>query len=101
MKKVLKIHDSDPNFPVLILRKIEEFLGNEDVFENPEKHSDLIDEMKTEAALITGNSPYAEVRAVVDNTDDPSMPCSTIRSWVCEFLVSLPTLNTLKAGRKV
>lgn len=38
--------------------------------------------MKIEAALITSNSPYAEVRAVVDNRDDPTMPTSTIRAWV-------------------
>jgi hypothetical protein len=28
------------------------------------------------------NSPYAEVRAVVENHDDPNMPASTFRSWV-------------------
>jgi hypothetical protein len=28
------------------------------------------------------NSPYAEVRAVVDNHDDPNIPASTFRSWV-------------------
>jgi hypothetical protein len=28
------------------------------------------------------NSPYAEVRAVADNHDDPNMPASTFRSWV-------------------
>ena len=28
------------------------------------------------------NSPYPEVRAVVSNTDDPTLPCSTIRAWV-------------------
>lgn len=38
--------------------------------------------MKIEAALITSNSPYAEVRAVVDNHDDPTLPVSTIRAWV-------------------
>ena len=27
------------------------------------------------------NSPYAEVRAVVDNRDDPAMPASTFRAW--------------------
>ena len=27
------------------------------------------------------NSPYAEVRAVVDNHDDPNMAASTFRSW--------------------
>ena len=28
------------------------------------------------------NSPYAEVRAVVDNHDDPNVLASTFRSWV-------------------
>lgn len=55
---------------------------NEDVFNDPEKHERLIEEMKTQAALITNNSPYAEVRSVVDNHDDPSLPVSTIRAWV-------------------
>ena len=45
--------------------------------------------MKIEAALIQSNSPYAEVRAVVDNTDDPSTPCSTIRSWTIGILFSV------------
>ena len=27
------------------------------------------------------NSPYAEVRAVVDNHDDIAMPASTFRAW--------------------
>lgn len=27
------------------------------------------------------DSPYPEVRSAVANTDDPSMPSSTIRSW--------------------
>ena len=37
--------------------------------------------MKLEAAMITNNSPYAEVRSVVSNRDDPEMPCGTIRAW--------------------
>lgn len=74
MESVLKVHDLDPNFPTSVLDKIKIFLGNPDVFENPQKHLDLIREMKVEAALITNNSPYAEVRAVVDNTDDPDTP---------------------------
>jgi hypothetical protein len=37
--------------------------------------------MKLEALLVTENSPYAEVRAVVENTDDVDMPSSTFRVW--------------------
>lgn len=45
--------------------------------------------MKLEAALITNNSPYAEVRAVVDNKDDPTMPVSTIRAWTIGIIFSI------------
>jgi OPT family small oligopeptide transporter len=82
MTNVLTIHNNDPNFPHAVLERIKEFLGDEAIFDNPEKHEDIIYEMKLEAALITNNSPYAEVRAVVDNHDDPNTPCSTIRAWV-------------------
>ncbi|GME27430.1 OPT oligopeptide transporter [Neofusicoccum parvum] len=85
-EQVVKIHENDQNFPVTVLERMEEFLVNEDVFEHPESHEKLIHEMKVEAALIYNNSPYAEVRAVVDNTDDTSIPSSTIRSWTIGIL---------------
>lgn len=58
--------------------------------------------MKLEAALITNNSPYSEVRSVVDNKDDPSMPCSTIRAWVIGvfFSVFLSFVNQLFSVRQ-
>jgi hypothetical protein len=80
MEKIIAIHGNDPNFPIAIIERIRDFLGNTDVFEHPEKHQDLINELKMEAALISNNSPYAEVRAVVSNTDDPTTPSSTIRA---------------------
>lgn len=89
MENVVKIHDGDPNFPFVTLEKIKEFLGNPSIRENPEKHEGIIQEMKLEAALITNNSPYAEVRAVVSNKDDTSIPASTIRSWVIGILFSV------------
>ncbi|KAK8848374.1 opt oligopeptide transporter [Apiospora arundinis] len=82
MEDVLKMHDHDPNFPIAIIEKIRQFLGNEAVSRHPEQHEELVYEMKLEAALITNNSPYAEVRSVVSNRDDPEMPCGTIRAWV-------------------
>ncbi|KAH6900541.1 OPT oligopeptide transporter protein-domain-containing protein [Thelonectria olida] len=89
MTQVHALHKWDPNFPLSIIEKIELFIGNEDVFKHPEKHQKLIEEIKIEAALITNNSPYAEVRAVVDNHDDPSMPCSTIRAWAIGIVFSV------------
>ncbi|EGX93023.1 Oligopeptide transporter OPT superfamily [Cordyceps militaris CM01] len=110
MRNVILIHDGDPNFPFVTLQKIKEFLGmlpipppvptyqlfthppqtaKEDIADNSEKHERLIQEMKLEAALITNNSPYAEVRAVVDNHDDATLPVSTIRAWTIGILFSV------------
>ncbi|ORY65133.1 OPT oligopeptide transporter [Pseudomassariella vexata] len=102
MKNALKLHERDPNFPHLILEKTREFLAIENVFQNSEKHEDLVWEMKLQAALITNNSPYAEVRAVVDNTDDPSTPCSTVRAWFIGifFSVFLAFINQLFSIRQ-
>ena len=52
--------------------------------------------------MITYNSPYAEVRAVVDNFDDPSMPSSTIRAWVIglTFSISMAFINQLFSIRQ-
>ncbi|TWU76087.1 hypothetical protein ED733_007643 [Metarhizium rileyi] len=88
MKNVLAIHDGDPNFPHVTLLKIKEFMENASVIESPERHQRLIQEMKLEAALITNNSPYAEVRAVTENHDDVGMPVSTVRAWTIGILFS-------------
>ncbi|KAL6871282.1 OPT domain-containing protein [Trichoderma novae-zelandiae] len=74
-------HKHDLNFPSAVLLRVGDFLDNESIFDNPEKHQRLIEEMKIETALIINNSPYAPVRAIVDNHDDPSLPVSTIRAW--------------------
>jgi hypothetical protein len=29
-----------------------------------------------------GDSPYQEVKAVVDNTNDPELPVNTLRAWI-------------------
>ncbi|RYP84689.1 hypothetical protein DL769_001123 [Monosporascus sp. CRB-8-3] len=102
MEKVLVIHENDPNFPLSIISRIKAFLGNDDIAENPENYSVLIEEMKLEAALITVNSPYAEVRAVVDNHDDENTPCGTIRAWAIGlgFVLVLAFINQLFSIRQ-
>ncbi len=46
---------------------------------------------------LDNDSPYPEVRAAVPNTDDPSLPVSTIRVWVLGMLVTtiFSALNVL------
>jgi hypothetical protein len=85
---VREIHRYDQNFPGTALARIVQFLDDPDVLDRPEKHQELIDEMKMEAILSTENSPYAEVRANVVATDDPDMPSLTIRVWIIGCIFS-------------
>lgn len=41
------------------------------------------------------DSPYPEVRSAVANTDDPDMPCNTIRVWILGMVMAviIPGLN--------
>jgi hypothetical protein len=115
MKIVLKFHERDLNFSHSVLVKIQEFLGklklypilmgyisnfrvdNNDILENREKPYEIIYKMKPEAAIITNNSPYSEVRPVVDNKDETEIPCSTTRGWV---MVDRPGISGLSRPDK-
>jgi hypothetical protein len=54
----------------------------QEITDNPEKHLEIIHEMKMEALLSTENSPYLEVRANVDPTDETDLPVLTFRVLV-------------------
>lgn len=88
MAEVRRMHQYDQNFPLHTLEGINQLLDNPDVTARPEEHSPLIYSMKLEAALVTGNSPYAEVRAVVDPTDDPATPSLTFRTLLIGIIFS-------------
>ncbi|KAI1324397.1 OPT oligopeptide transporter protein-domain-containing protein [Xylariaceae sp. FL0255] len=89
LEETKKHHEHDPNFPSKIIDRINEFLKLDDIGESQEKHANFIEEMKLEVALININSPYSEVRAVVDNHDDPNTPCGTIRAWTIGVIFSI------------
>ncbi|KAF8452243.1 OPT oligopeptide transporter [Boletus edulis BED1] len=54
-----------------------------------------IDEENAIVGVLEDDSPYPEVRSAVANTDDPSIPSSTLRVWVLGlvFAVLLSGLN--------
>ncbi|KAF8261734.1 hypothetical protein EI94DRAFT_1809843 [Lactarius quietus] len=47
------------------------------------------------AIIIEDESPYPEVRSAVSNTDNPTMPVSTLRAWVLGIIwaVLIPGVN--------
>ncbi|ORY23682.1 OPT oligopeptide transporter protein-domain-containing protein [Naematelia encephala] len=101
VKQLLLMHTNDQNFPGHILDQMRLFLSDPNIFENPEKHADLVHEMKLEALLATENSPYIEVRGNVSATDDPNMYVSTVRAWVigCLFSAAGTFIDNLFAFR--
>lgn len=48
----------------------------------PEFDDPNIDKDAAIAGVLEDDSPYPEVRSAVANTDDPTMPVSTLRAWV-------------------
>ncbi|KAL1411400.1 hypothetical protein Q8F55_002356 [Vanrija albida] len=88
MQQFLDLHEHDQNISSDTIADIRTFLRDPDVMAHPEKHSELVNAMKMEALIATENSPYAEVRAVVDPVDNPNDPSLTIRVWVVGIIFS-------------
>ncbi|KAL2788318.1 OPT oligopeptide transporter protein-domain-containing protein [Aspergillus keveii] len=101
-KHILHFHEHDPNFNREAIVRLQDFVDNTDLFQNPDAHADLIADIKIEISLLTENSPYAEVRAVVSNKDDVSSPAGTIRAWTIGllFVVLLSFVNQLFSVRQ-
>ncbi|RAK95546.1 OPT oligopeptide transporter [Aspergillus ibericus CBS 121593] len=97
-RHLLDAHAEDPNFPPTALERLDTFLA----IEEPEKHRRAVEEAKIEILLLTENSPYPEVRAVVDPYDDPNLPCGTIRAWVIglAFVILIAFVNQLFSVRQ-
>jgi hypothetical protein len=83
IKELVYMHEYDQNFSGETLNQMKDFLANPPSSDttNISDDAERLRLMKLEALLATENSPYAEVRANVDPTDDPSLPCSTLRAW--------------------
>ncbi|KAJ7208264.1 OPT-domain-containing protein [Mycena pura] len=80
--RIVDEHGDDPNFPQAVLAAANRYLSDSDLKDNPVEYQRLYDELKVEAAMMVINSPYPEVRAVVDNHDDVRVPANTFRVWV-------------------
>jgi hypothetical protein len=82
-KELFAMHRHDQNFPQTALDAIDDFVHNQDAIDaDPLAHAKLIREVKIECLLATETSPYLEVRANTEATDDPTLPCFTFRAFV-------------------
>ncbi|KAH8659988.1 oligopeptide transporter protein [Xylariales sp. PMI_506] len=83
IEKLLKDHEYDYNFDSSQRAKLTALLQGA-VEGQPTEEWEL--ELKTEAAVNKYYSPYPEVRAVATPTDDPSIPCETIRAHLLGYI---------------
>lgn len=89
LRETIRDHELDPNFRTEILTSARTALR-----ETPDKLETtrlqgLVAEIQAERDLLLNDSPYAEVRAVVDNTDDPSTPVNTFRAWFLGIIFTI------------
>ncbi|OQE03698.1 hypothetical protein PENSOL_c001G03443 [Penicillium solitum] len=89
LRETIRDHELDPNFRTEILTSARAALRETpDKLETTRLHG-LVAEIQAERDLLLNNSPYAEVRAVVDNTDDPSTPVNTFRAWFLGIIFTI------------
>ncbi|KAK9236835.1 OPT oligopeptide transporter protein-domain-containing protein [Lipomyces kononenkoae] len=79
LEEAAKYHEDDPNFPTETLRDIQLMLKGKEAYGTD--HETYIIDVLLEATLIKYHSPYPEVRAICDPTDDPTLPVETIRAY--------------------
>ncbi|EJD48017.1 OPT-domain-containing protein [Auricularia subglabra TFB-10046 SS5] len=82
VQEIVDEYQLDPNFPPHIMENAVRFLEDPTLKDDPAQYRKVFAEIKLSASFLRDNSPYPEVRAVVSNTDDPTLPCSTLRAWI-------------------
>lgn len=82
LRELYAEHQLDYNFPHDLLLRAKRALDDENADPNQDNTRRLVTEFQHQKQLAEHDSPYPEVRAVVDPTDDPSLPVNTFRVWV-------------------
>lgn len=83
LRGLLAEHELDQNFPRDLLARARQFLQNrEDDTVDVDTARQLVDDFREFKELELNSSAYVEVRAVVETTDDSSLPVGTFRMLV-------------------
>ncbi|PFH63117.1 hypothetical protein XA68_17761 [Ophiocordyceps unilateralis] len=82
LQELLEKHELDQNFPSHLLNGARDFLRRRQAGERTEDGHQLMASFNEYSELVRNSSPYMEVRAVVDVTDDPSIPVGTFRVFL-------------------
>ncbi|KAH7208801.1 OPT oligopeptide transporter protein-domain-containing protein [Fusarium oxysporum] len=83
LRRLVEEHEHDQNFPDDLLNRAREYLENEnDEQQDAELGQSISREFEAQKELMLNGSIYPEVRAVVDDTDDPTLPVGTFRVFL-------------------
>lgn len=82
LRELYAEHALDYNFPSDLLARAKAAIDNENADPNSAHTRELVAEFHFQKELAENDSPYPEVRAVVDPVDDPTTPVNTFRVWV-------------------
>ncbi|KAJ5716810.1 OPT oligopeptide transporter [Penicillium malachiteum] len=89
LKETLAEHEMDGNFPQEMLDNAREFLAKDVKQITTMEAQSLLREIREQRELLLNDSPYPEVRAVVDPTDDPSISANTFRAWFIGLILTI------------
>ncbi|KZV96399.1 OPT-domain-containing protein [Exidia glandulosa HHB12029] len=88
VQEIVDEYQLDPNFPPHVMESAVRFLQDPTLKDDAAQYRKVFAEIKLAASFLRDNSPYPEVRAVVSNTDDPSIAVSTLRSWIIGLILA-------------
>jgi OPT family small oligopeptide transporter len=72
----IEFFSDDWNFPVTMMDQMKRLV------EGPKVYGEFYErDLRINACLIKYHSPYPEVRSIADPTDDPDIPCETMRAY--------------------
>lgn len=89
VKETISEHEMDGNFPQEMLDEAREFLTKDPKQITALEAQSLLQDIRKQRDLLLNDSPYPEVRAVVDPTDDPEVSASTFRSWFIGLVLTV------------
>ncbi|KAF5718578.1 OPT family small oligopeptide transporter [Fusarium mundagurra] len=83
LRRLVEEHEHDQNFPNELLNRAREYLENEnDEQQDAELGQSISREFAAQKELMLNSSIYPEVRAVVDDSDNPTLPVGTFRVFL-------------------
>ncbi|GLA62264.1 hypothetical protein AtubIFM55763_003577 [Aspergillus tubingensis] len=89
LRQIVAENELDVNFPVQIIAQAREILDADTKHIDLSQLQEVISDIEKHRDLIENDSPYPEVRAVVDPTDDPEISANTFRAWFLGMIATI------------